>query len=335
MDKPLALLCVVEDPAISPSSRLRIYQHLETLRKEGIAAEVVLQPKSSAEWKELLARAGGFDAVLWQKVLMSHWNALRLRMASRRLLFDLDDAVWMGKRNHVPYHSGKQARRFWFLVKLLDGAICGSPVLDQKVLSIVPKLQTHLVPTSVPALPLKASSSKEELPVLVWVGMGPNVAQVEAIEEELLRTATVHPYLLRIVSNRRPNFRTFQSWEFIEWSEESEYEVINSADIGIMPLVDDGFTRGKCAYKALQYMSCGLPVVASDVGVNREWIQQSGAGLVVPAGSWDDALGELLADPERRSRMGRRGWQSVQDRFSHERVGPQLAASLREQITFR
>jgi len=82
-------------------------------------------------------------------------------------------------------------------------------------------------------------------------------------------------------------------------------------------------------------MSCGLPVVASDVGVNREWIQQSGAGLVVPSGSWADALSELLADPEGRSGMGRRGWQSVQDRFSHERVSSQLAASLRQQITFR
>lgn len=335
MDKPLTLLCVVEDPVISPSSRLRIYQHLETLRKEGIAAKVVLHPKSSTEWKALLKRAGGFDAVLWQKVLMSHWKALQLRMASRRLLFDLDDAVWMGKRNHVPYRSGKQARRFWFLMKLLDGAICGSPVLEQKVLSIGPKLPTHLIPTSVPAFPLKASTFDAALPVVVWVGMGPNVAQVEAIEEELVSASADHPFLLRIVSNRRPNFRAFQSWEFIEWSEELEYAAINSADIGIMPLVDDGFTRGKCAYKALQYMSCGLPVVASDVGVNREWIQQSGAGLVVPSGSWAEALGELLADPERRCSMGRRGWQTVQDRFSHERVGPRLAASLRQLITAR
>jgi len=335
MDKPLTLLCVVEDPAISPSSRLRIKQHVETLGKEGIRAEVVLQPKNSTEWKTLLERAGDFDAVLWQKVLMSHWNALRLRMASRRLLFDLDDAVWMGKRNHVPYRSGKQARRFWFLVRLMDGAICGSPLLEQKVLGIVPKLPTHLVPTSVPTLPLKPSGAGTALPVVVWVGMGPNVAQVEAIEEELLKASAANPFLLRIVSNRPPNFRSLQSWEFTEWSEESEYAAINSADLGIMPLVDDGFTRGKCAYKALQYMSCGLPVVASDVGINREWIQESGAGFVVAPGGWADALGTLLSDPESRSGTGTRGWQTVQDRFTHERVGHQLATSLRQLITAR
>ena len=173
------------------------------------------------------------------------------------------------------------------------------------------------------------------MPVVVWVGMGPNVAQVEAIEEELLKASAANPFLLRIVSNRPPNFRSLQSWEFTEWSEQSEYAAINSADLGIMPLVDDGFTRGKCAYKALQYMSCGLPVVASDVGVNREWIQESGAGLVVAPGGWADALGTLLSDPESRSGTGTRGWQTVQDRFTHERVGHQLATSLRQLITAR
>lgn len=330
--KPLSLLCVVEDPAISPSSRLRIYQHLEAFQKEGIQVEVVLQPKSGPEWKALLKKAGDFDAVLWQKVLMSHWNALRLRMASRRLLFDLDDAVWMGKKNHIPYRSGKQARRFWFFIRLLDGAICGSPVLEQKLLSIVPKLPTRIVPTSVPDRPFKSSTSDASLPVVVWVGMGPNVAQVEAIEEELMRASAVHPFLLRIVSNCPPHFRVFQSWEFTEWSVESEYAAINSSDLGIMPLIDDGFTRGKCAYKALQYMSCGIPVVAGDVGVNREWIQDSGAGLVVGPGRWAEALIALLSDSERCSAMGKRGWETVQNGFIHEKVGYQLASSLRQLI---
>jgi hypothetical protein len=333
MDKTLSLLCVVEDPAISPSSRLRIFQHLDAIKAAGITVEVMLQPKRGESWGELLRKARTVDAVLWQKVLMSQCNVLRLRRAAKRLFFDLDDAVWMGKKNHVPYRSGKQARRFGFLMRFLDGAICGSPYLEQKIQSSTPKLKTRLIPTSVPKFPSRNHRETGNTPAVVWVGMGANVAQVEAMEAELLAAHTGHPFLLRIVSNRSPLFRQFTSWEFIEWSEKAEYDSIACSDLGIMPLVDDGFTRGKCAYKALQYMACGLPVVASDVGVNRAWIKETGSGLVVKPGAWVSALVQLLSDPALRKKTGEFGWKTVQERFTHEKVGAQLAAFLCELIT--
>ena len=327
-----SLLCVVEDPAISPSSRLRVYKHLAAIRASGIDVEVMLQPKRGESWSPLLQKARTVDAVLWQKVLISQWNVLRLRMASKRLIFDLDDAVWMGKKKHVPYVSRKQARRFGFLMRFLDGALCGSPVLQAKVRSIKPCLQTALIPTSVPERVFKEISITQPNPLVVWLGMGPNVAQVEAIETELIATYATHSFLLRVVSNRPPKFREFTSWEFTEWNESSEYDTIADGDIGIMPLVDDGFTRGKCAYKALQYMSCGLPVVASDVGVNREWIQETGAGFVVQPSGWAVALTELLSHPEKRRAMGRSGWELVRDRFSDVQIGYQLGVTLREMV---
>jgi glycosyltransferase involved in cell wall biosynthesis len=335
MEPPLSLLCVVEDPSISPSSRLRIFQHLEALKEAGIKVEVMLQPKRGESWSPLLQKAGTVDAVLWQKVLISQWNVLRLRRAAKRLIFDIDDAVWMGKKNHVPYRSGKQARRFGFFMRFLDGAICGSPVLVEKIVSIAPKVQTHLIPTSVPELPFKDHRDSDSPPVIIWLGMGPNVAQVEGIEEELSATHAVHPFLLRIVSNRPPNFSRFSSWEFLAWSETTEYDTIASADLGIMPLFDDGFTRGKCAYKALQYMACGLPVVASDVGVNREWIEETGSGIVVKAGEWASALTQLLSDAALRAKMGTSGWKTVQEHFMHEKVGSQLGTAFRELIVIR
>jgi len=339
MEKNLSLLCVVEDPAISPSSRLRIFQNLDALKAAGISVEVMLQPKRGESWGELMRKARTVDAVLWQKVLISQWNVLRLRLVAKRLLFDLDDAVWMGKKDHVPYVSGKQARRFGFLMRFLDGALYGSPYLEQKIRSIAPNLKTRLIPTSVPKLPslsstgFKLERSSEQVPVVVWVGMGPNVAQVEAIEAELLAAYTEHPFLLRIVSNRPPKFQQFISWEFIEWNEKAEYDGISRSDLGIMPLVDDGFTRGKCAYKALQYMACGLPVVASDVGVNRAWIEETGSGFVVKPSGWASALVQLLSDPTLRTKMGESAWKTVQERFTHEKVSTQLAVSLRELIT--
>lgn len=331
--KPLSLLCVVEDPAVSPSSRLRILKHLDALRAEGIEPEVIIQPgaKDRAGWRELFLRASAFDAVLWQKALMSPWRAFRLKRAGRKLLYDIDDAVWMGKRNHVPYRSGKQARRFWCLAKLIDGALCGSPVLEGKIREVSRRVMTRQIPTSVP----RVSGNPERvngIPVVVWVGMGPNVAQVEAIETELAAAHGARPFLLRIVSDRPPVFGTFSSWEFIPWSAEAEYVSISSADLGIMPLVDDGFTRGKCAYKALQYMACGLPVIASDVGVNREWIAGTGSGCVVSPGNWAGALVGMLADPAGRTRFGEAGREAVRERFSDEVIGRRFAVAVREMI---
>ena len=330
MDKPLSLLCVVEDPEISPSSRLRILKHLDALRAEGIEPETVILPRGKDAWRDVLAKARASDAVLWQKSLFSQWEVLRLRRAAKKLFYDIDDAVWMGKKNHIPYRSGKQARRFGFLVRFLDGALCGSPHLREKILSLRPNLTTALVPTSVPARTFQEKPSAGAVPVIVWVGMGPNVSQVEAIEEELIRAREEHPFLLRIVSDQPPAFRRFVSWEFVPWSEEGEYEAVATADLGIMPLVDDGFTRGKCAYKALQYMACGLPVIASDVGVNREWIEQTGSGTVVRGGEWATALGRYLDDPTLRVRTGRKGWETVQERFTDKVVGKAMARTLRE-----
>lgn len=335
MSSSLSLLCAVEDPSISPSSRLRIYNHLSELNKSGIKAEVVLQPKNSEEWKSLLRQAGHYDALLWQKALISQWNVLRLRLATKCLLYDLDDAVWMGKKHHIPYRSGKQARRFWFFARNLDGVLCGSPILQQKIHSIVPNIRTRILPTSVPSLPFIKRNVSGNLPVVVWVGMGPNVSQLEFIEDELNATHAISPYVLRVISNRPPNFNGFKSWEFVEWKENSEYDLISSGDLGIMPLVDDGFTRGKCAYKALQYMACGMPVVASDVGVNREWISDTGAGMVVSRGGWADALGILLSEPSRRIAMGRRGWEVVQQRFTNQCVAQDMSRALRELISIR
>lgn len=325
----LSLLCVVEDPEISPSSRLRVFQHLEALNAEGISAEVMIQPRRGESWEPLLRKARAVDAVLWQKVLISQWNVLRLRRASKKLFFDIDDAVWMGKKNHVPYRSGKQARRFGFLMRCIDGAICGSPVLEKKIQSINSKVPTHLIPTSVPELPYKVRPESGKTPVIVWVGMGPNVAQLEAIEEELKSVHDANPFLLRVISNRPPGFRQFTSWEFVEWNEESEYGAIAMADLGIMPLVDDGFTRGKCAYKALQYMACGLPVVASDVGINREWIEGTGSGYVVKPGGWNRPLARLLSDPMLRASVGKSAWVTVQERFTHKKVGTLLSGVIR------
>jgi len=116
----------------------------------------------------------------------------------------------------------------------------------------------------------------------------------------------------------------------IPWTEESEVSSLRSFDVGIMPLADGPFERGKCGYKLIQYMACGLPVVASPVGVNRQIVEHGVNGFLAetPA-EWASALERLLAEPDLRRRMGQAGRRKVEREYCIQVTGPRLAELLR------
>jgi glycosyltransferase involved in cell wall biosynthesis len=115
----------------------------------------------------------------------------------------------------------------------------------------------------------------------------------------------------------------------VPWSEDTEVASLHTLDVGIMPLLDGPFERGKCGYKLIQYMACGLPVVASPVGVNRQIVEHGVNGFLAetPA-QWAEALQTLLANPALRERMGQAGRRKVEQQYSLQVTGPQLAALL-------
>lgn len=116
----------------------------------------------------------------------------------------------------------------------------------------------------------------------------------------------------------------------LPWAEQTEAASIASFDIGIMPLVDAPFERGKCGYKLIQYMACGLPVVASPVGVNRQIVEHGVNGfLAETAEQWEQALQTLLSDSDLRQRMGQAGRQKVEREYCIQVTGPRMATLLR------
>lgn len=120
----------------------------------------------------------------------------------------------------------------------------------------------------------------------------------------------------------------------VVWSEASEVESISGFDIGIMPLEDAPFERGKCGYKLIQYMACGLPVVASPVGVNRQIVEHGVNGFLVETmEEWEQALGVLLNDPGLRQRMGQAGRRKVEQQYSLQVTGPRMASLLHGVLT--
>ena len=116
----------------------------------------------------------------------------------------------------------------------------------------------------------------------------------------------------------------------LPWTEDSEIARIAAFDVGIMPLHDTPWERGKCAYKLLQVMAAGKPVIASPVGANRQVVQHGVNGFLADnPDEWADAL-RRLADPELRRRMGEEARRTVETQYSTAVVAPKLAAILRD-----
>jgi glycosyltransferase involved in cell wall biosynthesis len=118
--------------------------------------------------------------------------------------------------------------------------------------------------------------------------------------------------------------------ELKKWSEAEEVPFLQTLDVGIMPLTDTPWAQGKCGYKLIQYMACGLPVVASPVGVNKEIVEHGVNGFLAESDDeWRTAIGTLISDPDLRRRMGAAGRQKVENDYSLQVWGPRVANMLR------
>src|SRR5262249_10552953 len=113
------------------------------------------------------------------------------------------------------------------------------------------------------------------------------------------------------------------------WSVDREVELFNTCDIGVYPLPDDEWARGKCGFKAIQFMACGVPVVAAAVGVNREIIRDGVNGFLASSDDeWTAKLQRLIADDDLRRRIGEAGRRTIEERYSLAVNAPRLASLL-------
>ena len=120
--------------------------------------------------------------------------------------------------------------------------------------------------------------------------------------------------------------------EIVPWSEEGEVDALLQMDIGIMPLPDSPWERGKCGYKLIQYMACGLPVVATPIGINRDIVHHGVNGyLAYTENEWVDCLGRLIIDSKKRQEMGTKGYELVQRSFTLEKNFMQITEVMTNQ----
>lgn len=312
-----------------PSQRLRVLEMLPLLAEDFDITHSPAPTSLASTWR-IRQRLRDADAVILQKELISLPVLRLLRFFSRRLAYDFDDAVYVRllPDGHCRV-SGKRQRRFSALCRAADLLIAGNEVLEASARQCG-ALWTAILPTGVVSPDAISPPIDRSGPVLLgWIGTDVNLPYIEAMEDifsNLEGEGLV--FTLRVMAGRAPKFGGFARWEFVPWSAEAEESFLSSLDVGLMPLADNDHARGKCAYKALQYMAYGKPVVVSDVGINAAWTASAGFAVKTEEET-TDALRRLILDRDLRSRMGAAGRTRVRLEFSRPVIARQLRGLIR------
>lgn len=329
----------------APSRAPRVQQYIPHLRREGIEVTESVSRSGSyppdggwarrAAWglcnlAEHLTAVGasyGYDLTLLQREMLSTLVTFEPCTKRPRVL-DVDDAIWVHRR-------GGFARR---LARACDHIICGNRFLAEGFARWNPKVS--VLPTAVDTgrfVPREFGAVGGRA-VIGWLGLSSGFrflcdGDAEAGLGDVLRH---HPEaVLRIVSDKAPEFRLLPpaQVEYLPYSRAREVGDIQGMTIGIMPLDDSDGARGKCSFKMLQYMACGVPAVVSPFGMNAEVLQKGNVGFgACRRRDWAEALEALLGNPELRSRMGRAGRAAVELHYSVAVLAPRLGKILRAQI---
>jgi glycosyltransferase involved in cell wall biosynthesis len=304
--------------------RQRIAVYLDSLRSNGIECEVAKLPSGSLARRKLFKHAADFDGVLLHKKGLNPFDAFWMRRYSRKLIYHFDDAIMYSTKTPDRY-SPSHFRPFRRSVKLADMVIAGSSYLAEHALKFNPNVK--VLPSGIKVSdyiydrPLKNDDKTR----LVWIGSESTLcylAEIKPTIEEIgIRFNNV---TLRIICD---DFFDLQNMEVekCQWSKETRAPNLATSDIGLAPLPDNPFTRGKCCFKILEYLSCSLPVVASPVGAHSGHIRNNTNGfLAKDTDEWVNRITQLIENPKLRKQIGEQNLALVKN-FDISIIGKQLA----------
>lgn len=307
-----------------PCSRFRFRQFIEPLAQREIVVNEHYLPITRYRRQPLAAlgmllRLPGVMASLkgditWFRRELIPERTTLVRYTGGKRLFDVDDAIWLSSKS--PFSER--------IVEMCDGVIAGNSFLAEhyrplgKPVWIVPTVIDTEVWTP-------ARKQDDGIWRIGWLGTKYNLSYLNMIEEPLADFLAEHQDArLTIVSDGAPEFSSIpaESVEYVKWSAEIEIDATRRMDVGVMPLEDNDWSRGKCAAKMLCYLAVGVPAIVSPVGVNRDVLDLADVGFG-PANNdkWFDALTRLYHEREAAAALGQRGRQLVEDHYSvHENV---------------
>ncbi|MHB1468798.1 MAG: glycosyltransferase family 4 protein [Solirubrobacteraceae bacterium] len=345
----LRVLAETAYPLSAPSPRVRVASFTPFLRQHGVALDVhptmtdaeyaVISSRASVLRKSCVMAAAQSRAVLHHSpehdLLLVH----RLRLLAplpgvdppRRVdVYDLDDALFIGSTaaaNRRFRWAKQEARRCIEYLRRAKLVIAGNAFLADCARQHARRVE--IVPSCVdPARQGLRVHEERDVVVVGWIGSRTTSAYLPAVLPAIERLNRDRLRAKLVLVGADPALEA--PWiEHRPWSLATENADLASFDIGIMPLPDTEWTRGKCGYKVLRYFAAGVPAVASPVGVAPELIGQDRGLLAASSEDWHAALEQLIADVEERRQRGAAARQFVERHYSYRRWAPELASLLR------
>ena len=334
----------------SPGQRFRIEQWEPLLRQRGV--EITYAPFENELLHGLLYKAGNmggklaqvsrgfarrlslinsvkqFDAVYIFREAALLGPAVFERMIKRRrvpIVFDFDDAVFVSYRSPSNGYLSylKFAAKTKTICRLASHVIVGNSYLADYARQFNPHVT--IVPTTIDTEKYSVRhSNPSDIPVIGWTGSFSTVQHLDTLRGALQKLAEREKFRLRVIGT--PEYRLEGvPVEAIPWRSESELDDLRPIDLGVMPLPNDAWSKGKCGLKALQFMALGIPTICSPVGVNTEIIQDGENGFIADTEQeWVDKMGRLLRSVELRNQLGLAGRATVDQKYSAIAQAPRV-----------
>jgi glycosyltransferase involved in cell wall biosynthesis len=233
------------------------------------------------------------------------------------IVFDFDDAIFVSYRSPSNGYLSylKFAGKTKAICRMASHVMVGNSYLEEYARRV--NDQVTIVPTTIDTEKYTVSAKRvSNPPVIGWTGSYSTVQHLDTLRGALRRLAKKEPFHLRVIGTPTYQLDGVEV-DAMPWRSESELEDLRAVDIGVMPLPDDAWSKGKCGLKALQFMALGIPTICSPVGVNTEIIQDGENGFIAALeDEWIEKLGRLLRSADLRERLGRAGRATVESKYS-------------------
>ena len=271
---------------------------------------------------------GGFDLIWIEKEALPWlpaWIEHKLGLAKVPYIVDYDDAIF----HRYDQHHFKLIR--WILGKKIDLimqyaalVLVGNEYLLERAKKAGAK-RVEVLPTVIDLEKYPSNSfNNNDIFTIGWIGSPVTSHYLKLVMPALEEFCKKNTARIVLIGAKKEELSNIQV-EYVPWSEETEIKEIQKFDVGIMPLPDNGWERGKCGFKLIQYMACRKPVIGSPVGVNCEIIKHGINGYQAKnIDEWIWALKKLKDDHKLRQEMGRAGREIVEKKYCLQVTAPRL-----------
>ena len=320
----MKILFLVQDLDVA-ASRYRVLQYLPYLKEHGVQATVLPFQKGFFKKLKLFKSVNEYDILFIQRKRFPVLWLKYIRKNARRIVYDFDDSVMYRNSKAANPESNTRVKMFKNMVNASDYVIAGNEYLQKNTTPFTHNVTIIPSPIDMSLYPLKKYSEKNDNITLGWIGATGSIHYLEKMKPVFEALGKKYEDLrLKIICN------VFFDCDNITvekklWSEQEEVADIQSFDIGLMPLMDDPWSHGKCGLKILQCLATGVPVVCSPAGVNKEIVKNGVHGFWANTRKeWIEKLEILINDPDRRERMGMEGRKRVIEHYSLEANAPRM-----------